>query len=413
MARDVNSKLRVAAIGTGNKGGDDLQQVAASPRVEVVALCDVDDSQPHLGWAAEQYPKAARYSDYRRLFDCPQRFDAVTVSTPDHMHAPIALAAMALGKHVFCQKPLTHTVCEARQMRRAAARQRVVTQMGNQIQSHRAYRTAAQLLRDGVIGRVREVHSWQAGEMGWLLTDKRPLGADPVPSSLSWNLWLGVAPPRPYKAELYHPKNWRAWQDFSNGQLGDFGCHILDPIFLGLGLRAPTSVQAEAPALNSDTWAPRSKVAYHFPGSERTADSVLPVTWYDGRRRRPRRRELGLPDGYQLPGAGSAIIGEAGTMVVPHWDVPRLFPEEKFHDFEMPALEDVNHYTSWVDACLGDGSTTSHFDYAGPLTETVLLGSVAIRFAGERLQWDAAAGRFTNHAAANRWLAKPYRAGWS
>jgi predicted dehydrogenase len=412
-ARDVNGKLRVAAIGTGNKGADDLRQVAASPRVEVTAICDVDHSQTHLGWAAEQFPKAARYADFRRLLDEPNRFDAVIVSTPDHMHAPIALTAMALGKHVFCQKPLTHTVSEARQMRQAAEQHRLTTQMGNQIQSHSAYRTAVQLLRNGAIGKVREVHSWQAGRMEWLITDRQPDYADPVPDTLDWNLWLGVAPPRQYNAELYHPKNWRAWQDFSNGQLGDFGCHILDPVFLGLDLTAPISVEAEAPPLNNEVWAPRCKVSYRFPGTAQSVGTVLPLTWYDGRGHKPKRAGLGLPKNYKLPGAGSILVGEAGTMVVPHWDTPRLFPEDKFRDYEMPRLEDLNHYTTWVDACLGDGTTTSHFGYAGPLTEAVLLGTVAIRFPGQRLQWNASGGEFLNQADANERLKKSYRPGWS
>jgi predicted dehydrogenase len=412
VAYDLNGKLRLAAIGTGNKGADDLREISASPRVEVVAICDVDHSQPHLGWAAEQFPRAARFADFRRLFDEPHRFDAVSVSTPDHMHAPSALAAMALGKHVFCQKPLAHSVCEARRMRQAAERHRLVTQMGNQIQSHHAYRVAVQLLRDGVIGRVREVHSWQSGDMRWLKTDKRPSVADPVPSTLAWDLWLGVAPKRPYKAELYHPISWRAWQDFSSGQLGDFGCHILDPVFMGLGLTAPLSVEADAPKLGREVWAPRCKVSYRFPGTSRTVQPVLPVTWYDGRQHRPPREVLGLPDGYRLPGSGSVIVGEAGTMVIPHWDVPQLFPEESFREFAMPQLEDVNHYTGWAHACLGDGKTKSHFGYSGPLTEAVLIGAVAVRFPGERLHWNARQACVINHAQANCHLSKRYRPGW-
>jgi predicted dehydrogenase len=412
-ARNLNGKLRLAAVGTGNKGADDLREISASPRLEVAAICDVDSSKAHLGWAAEQYPRAARFSDYRRLLDRSNLFDAVSVSTPDHMHAPIALAAMALGKHVFCQKPLTHTVQEARQMREVAEQRRLVTQMGNQIQSHHAYRTAVALLRDGAIGKVRDIHSWQAGEMGWLQTDKRPAMADSVPNELSWNLWLGVAPERHFNAGLYHPINWRAWQDFSSGQLGDFGCHILDPVFMGLGLTAPISVEAEAPPLNGEVWAPRSKVSYRFPGTDRTVGPELPVTWYDGQRHKPRRSPLGIPTDFRLPGSGSVVVGEAGTMVIPHWDMPRLFPEDKFRDFEMPQLEDVNHYTSWVDACLDSGETTSNFGYAGPLTEAVLLGAVAIRFPGEQLQWDSQAARITNHPAANSRLTKSYRRSWA
>ena len=413
LGRDLNGKLRLAAVGTGNKGADDLREISASPRLEVAAICDVDSSQPHLGWAAEQFPRAARFSDYRQLFDQLNLFDAVSVSTPDHMHAPIALAAMALGKHVFCQKPLTHTVLEARQMRETAKRHGLVTQMGNQIQSHRAYRTAVQLLRDGAIGKVREVHSWQAGEMRWLQADKRPAAAETVPTTLSWNLWLGVAPMRHFNAELYHPINWRAWQDFSSGQLGDFGCHILDPVFMGLGLTAPISVEAEAPPINTEVWVPRAKVSYRFPGTEHTADTELPLTWYDGQRHRPKRAPLGVPSTYRLPGSGSALVGEGGTMVIPHWDVPRLFPDEKFRDFEIPQLEDVNHYTGWVDACLDAGKTTSNFHYASPLTEAVLLGAVAIRFPGQPLEWDSGAVRITNHSEANSRLTKPYRRGWA
>jgi predicted dehydrogenase len=411
--RDLNGKLRVAFIGTGNKGGDDLREISASPRLEVAAICDIDSSEPHLGWAAEKFPRATRWSDYRQLFDRQQLFDAVTVSTPDHMHAPIALAAMELGKHVFCQKPLTHTVREARQMRLAAERHRLVTQMGNQIQSHRVYRTAVQLLRDGAIGKIREVHSWQAGGMGWLLADKRPPNPDPVPRSVCWNLWLGVAPLRPYKNELYHPFNWRAWQDFSSGQLGDFGCHILDPVFMGLNLNAPLSVEAEAPPLNDEVWAPRCKVSYVFPGTAQTVGPTLPLTWYDGDGHTPDPANLGLSGDYRLPGSGSVLVGDAGTMVIPHVGAPQLLPEDKFRDYDVPQLEDINHYTSWVDACLGDGKTTSHFSYAGPLTEAVLLGVVAVRFPSERLHWDSKAAQITNHREANGRLSKNYRHGWA
>jgi predicted dehydrogenase len=411
-APDKNGKLRLAAIGTGGKGKDDLQNISASPRVEVVALCDVDDSQPYLGWAAEKFPKAEKFSDYRKLLDQANSFDAVCVSTPDHMHAPISLAAMALGKHVFCQKPLTHTVHEARLMRDTAKKQKLVTQMGNQIQSHAAYRTGVRLVHDGAIGKVREVHSWQSGDMWWLLVDQRPAEGDPVPKSLNWDLWLGVAPERPFKEKLYHPQTWRAWQDFSVGQLGDFGCHILDPVFKALELTAPTSIEAEAPKLNDETWARQSKIQFVFPGTDRTAGETVNVTWYDGHGHKPAAEGLGLPANYKLPSSGSVFVGEKGTMVLPHWSMPRLFPEEKFADYSVPQLEDLNHYTSWAHACLGDGETTSHFGYSGRLTEAVLLGGIAIRFPKEQLNWDAAKGQFAHHADANSRLTKEYRKGW-
>jgi predicted dehydrogenase len=411
-APDANGKLRLASIGTGNKGRDDLQSIAASPRVEVVAICNVDSSKAHFGWAADAYPKAERFADYRRLLDKANSFDAVQVSTPDHMHAPISLAAIALGKHVFCQKPLTHTVHEARQMREAAERKRVVTQMGNQIQSHQAYRTAVRLVHDGAIGKVRAVHSWQAGDMEWLRGDKRPPGSDPIPKTLNWDLWLGVAPLRPYKKEIYHPKDWRAWQDFSSGQLGDFGCHILDPVFMALGLGAPTSVEADAPPLGKETWAPRCKVAYEFPGTERTVGDTLQLTWYDGQGHKPARDGLGLPDQYELPHAGSVLVGEKGSMVIPHWSDPQLFPEEKYKDFKRPQLDNLNHYTDWAHACLDGGQTTSNFNYAGPLTEAVLLGAVAIRFPKEQLLWDSQGLQFTHNDDATALLTKKYRKGW-
>jgi hypothetical protein len=410
--RDLNGKLRLAAIGTGNKGKDDLLQVAASPRVEVVAICDVDHSADLFGWAVEKYPKARQYSDFRRLMDRADTFDAVTVSTPDHMHAPIAVAAMRLGKHVFCQKPLTHTVAEARQMRDVARRYRVVTQMGNQIQSHPVYRTAVQLVHDGVIGKVREVRAWQSGDMEWLPKNPNVSGWDTLPNTLDWDKWVGVAPCRPYKKGLYHPKNWRGWQDFGTGQLGDFGCHILDPVFKALELSAPTTIEAEAPPLGNRIWSPRCKVSYQFPGTARTAGDTLPVTWHDGRGRKPKRAGLGLPDDYKVPHAGSVLVGEEGTLVIPHWSEPQLFPKEKFADFKLELLEEINHYTSWVDACLGDGKTTSNFGYAGPLTEAVLLGVIALRFPREQLLWNAEIGQFTHHADATERLTKNYRRCW-
>lgn len=408
----AHERLRIASVGVSGKGWSDHTSVAASPQVEIVALCDVDEDAEHLGKAAKQYPQAKHYVDWRRLLERPRDFDAVIVSTPDHMHAPIALPAMRLGKHVFCQKPLTHTVFEARQMRRAAEHYRVVTQMGNQIQSHQAYRTAVKLVHDGVIGRVKAVHSWQSGRLGWLLADDRPVGSDAIPDTLHWEDWLGVAPQRPYKTRLYHPFNWRAWQDYSNGQLGDFGCHILDPVFLALGLSAPTTIHAEAPAGSREVWTKHATVHYQFPGTERTADKTLALTWYDGEGHVPPPEAHGLPKSYKLPGSGSVLIGDKGTLVIPHVAMPKLFPEEKFADFKMEEIPAVNHYTSWADACRGEGKTTSSFTYAGPLTETVLLGSIAIRVRGQALRWDSKGLTIHGSPVANALLTKRYRKGW-
>ncbi len=408
----ANEQLRLASVGVGGKGWSDLNGVAASPGVTVVALCDLDDTREHMGQAARKFSKAARYTDWRKLLDHHKEFDALTVSTPDHMHAPIALAAMALGKHVFCQKPLTHSVHEARQMRLAARKYGVVTQMGNQIQSHEAYRTAVKLVHDGVIGKVKEVHSWQAGSMRWLLVPDRPTGEDPVPETLhGWDNWLGVAPARPFKKTIYHAWNWRAWQDFSNGQLGDFGCHILDPVFLALGLTAPTSIRGRCSPLNREVWYTWSVVEYEFPGTARTTGN-LKLTWYDGEGRFPPREKLGLAADVKLPGSGSLLLGEKGTLLIPHVAAPRLLPGDAFAGYKIETVPAVDHYVSWADACRGAGKTTSHFDYAGPLTETVLLGTVALRVPDETLRWDPAAMKVTNSSKADALLRKTYRKGW-
>jgi predicted dehydrogenase len=411
-AAGPNGRLRVASIGTGGKGWSDVTSVAASPHVDIVALCDIDEGANHLGRAAEKFPQARRFTDWRRLLDDSREIDAVIVSTPDHMHAPIVLAALALGKHIFCQKPLTHTLGEARQVRLAAREAGVVTQMCNQIQSDVAYRTAVRLVHDGAIGKVREVHSWQSGPMGWLITPDRPPGEDTPPAGLHWDEWLGVAPARPYKQHIYHPFNWRAWQDFSNGQLGDFGCHILDPVFMALELTAPKTIRAEAPPINRETWTPSSVVRYVFPGTTRTSGATLSLTWYDGNGAKPPRDALNLPADYVLPGAGSLLVGDAGSLVIPHVAMPQLLPAEMFADYKLPEVGGRDHYVSWADACRGEGATTSAFDYSGPLTEAVLLGTVAIRVPRETLEWDAAGLSIVNSPAANALVTKQYRRGW-
>lgn len=407
----ANSKVRLASVGTGGKGWSDLVATAASPNAEVTALCDIDESKDFLGRAAEKYPQAKTYTDWRKLLENDKSFDAIIVSTPDHMHAPVSLPAMQLGKHVQCQKPLTHTVHEARQMKLAAQKYKLVTQMGNQIQSDTTYRTAVKLVHDGVIGKVKEVHSWQSGAMGWILVDDRPSGSEPVPETVHWDEWLGVAPTRPYLPKIYHSFNWRAWQDFSNGQLGDFGCHILDPVFMALKLTAPLSVQAEAGPMNKEIWYKHSTVSYVFPGTDLTADKTIKVTWYDGASHFPSEEATGLPQ-KELPGSGSVLIGEKGTMIIPHVAMPKLYPVEKFAEYKIEAVPSRDHYTSWVAACLGEDKATSNFDYSGPLTETVLLGTIAIRLPGTNLSWNAEKLELSGSPHAQGLLTKEYRKGW-
>ncbi len=409
----ANGRLGIASIGTGGKGWSDLNGVAASPEVEVICLCDIDNSTNHLGQAATKYSTARRYEDWRKLLDQSKDIQGVLVSTPDFMHAPIALAAMQLGKHVFCQKPLTHTVFEARQMQLAATKFQVVTQMCNQIQSHSAYRTAVQIVHSGMIGKVKEVHSWQGGKIAWPRHIPRPDGADPIPNHVRWDLWQGVAPERSYKEGMYHPFNWRGWQAYGTGQLGDFGCHILDPVFKSLALRAPTTLTATAPSLMPDTWTDQATVQYDFPGTEFTLGSKIRVTWYDAIDFSPNRELFSdIPSAFKLPRAGSVLVGEKGTLVIPHVAMPKLFPEEKFPADKTPIVPEVDHYVQWADACRGVGKTTSHFDYASPLTETVLLGTIGIRFPGQELHWDTKELKIVNHAKAQEWITKPYRKGW-
>jgi predicted dehydrogenase len=409
----ANKRLGIASVGTGGKGWSDLTGVAASPEVDVVALCDIDSSAQHLGQAAEKYPSARQYDDWRKMLDDSSDFQGVLVSTPDFMHAPIAMAAMHLGKHVFCQKPLTHSVHEARQMKLAAVKYNVTTQMCNQIQSHSAYRTAVHMVHTGLIGKVKEVHSWQGGRPTWPRHLARPAGSDPVPAGVRWDLWQGVAADRPYKIGMYHPFNWRGWQAYGTGQLGDFGCHILDPVFKALQLSSPNKLIADAPSMMEESWTDRAQVSYEFPGTAYTLGPTVTVTWYDAVGALPRRERLiGIPADYALPNAGSVLVGELGSLVVPHVAMPALFPQEQFSAKDLPVIEGVDHYTQWADACRGVGATTSHFDYAGPLTETVLLGTIGIRFARQELVWDAKSLQITNNSQAQDWITKPYRNGW-
>ena len=274
----MNSNFQVAAVGCSGKGLSDITEVGSHARVKYIGFCDVDTT--HFDKADAKFPGVPHFQDFREMFaKLGDTFDAVTVSTPDHMHAYVSLEAMRRGKHVYCQKPLSHTVWEARQMRLQAAKSRVMTQMGNQIHSATEYRTAVKLVRDGVIGKIRSVHSWQknAGNGYTKLTE--PPAPGPVPESLNWDWWLGVAPRRDYAPDVYHPFKWRDWQDFGAGTLGDFGCHILDPVFTALELNEPLSIRAENEGLNAQTWPAAETIEYVFPGTMWTSDNRPPITW--------------------------------------------------------------------------------------------------------------------------------------
>ena len=412
--KNLNSKLQLASIGSDGKGYSDISRMADHGQAVHVAFCDVDLARTTK--ALELQPEAQVFQDYREMFEkLGDEIDAVSVSTPDHMHAFIALDSMRRGKHVYCQKPLTHTVWEARQMTLQTKQSRVITRMGNQIHSHTHYRTAVRTIQAGAIGKVKRVHSWvDAAGHGRSGLISRPKITPQIPDSLDWDLWLGVAPQRPYGGKrIYHPFGWRDWQDFGSGALGDFGCHILDPVFSALGIhRGPVEIRAEHTGMNDEVWPAQATVHYLLPGSEYTEKEMLRVTWYHGGLRPPVGGSH-IPETTALPKSGSLIIGEFGSMVLPHYDVPRLYPEARYAPEALTIAEDKNHYHGFIDGCLSGRQPSDGFDYAGPLTETVQLGNIAQRFQRETLKWDSEHLRFTNSEDANQFVTREYRKGWN
>lgn len=407
----ANDKLRLAGIGVGGMGGADLASLASHPHVEVVALCDVDAG--NLSAAGEKHPGAKRFTDFRKLFDeFSGGFDAVHVSTPDHTHAPAAMTALNHGKHVYCQKPLTHDVHESRQLRAiAAANPKLVTQMGTQIHSNTQYRTAVKLVQSGIIGKVREVCSWSGKTWGY---DGPKPESGPVPATLDWNLWLGTAQERPYAPNQYHPGNWRRYYDFGGGTMGDMAIHILDPVFSALQLGPARSLLSKSSAAPPDSFGMQNETRFVFPAGKYTTEGFT-LTWYDGGKMPDTSAwPLDAGDGNRLglPDQGSIFLGEEGAILLPHVAMPQLLPVAKFGKTKIDAAPDGNHYHLFVDACLGGAPTTCGFDYAGPLTETVLLGTLANRFPGDELRWQPEAMTIPNHDKANALLRRKYRKGF-
>lgn len=407
-----NSTLQVAVVGCSGQGYADLTRVGDHAKVKFTGFCDVDTAR--FDKADAKFPGVAHFQDYREMFaKLGNGFDAAMVCTPDHWHAPITLEAMLRGKHVYCEKPIAHTVWETRQLQLAAERTKVVTQMGNQIHSAKQYRTGVKLIRDGVIGKIKAVHSWQGNRGNQhtkLETRPKDQTAKP-PETLDWNLWLGPAAQRDYVPEIYAPFKWRDWQDFGGGTMGDFGCHILDPVFNSLGLSFPLSIRAENDGLHEETWPTAETITFVFPGTSFTANRTLTVTWYDGGRK-PDKSLARMPDDKTLPDGGSLFIGEGGTMVLPHVGMPSLYPAGKFADFKIEEVPGVNHYHTWVDAILEDRKTSDGFHYSGPLAEAVLLGNVATRCPGKKLEWNRKDLKFKNAPEANKLLTKEYREGF-
>lgn len=402
--------LRVACIGVGGKGWTDMNETAACTGVEIVAVCDVDAGR--LKKAAGKYPDATAYTDWRQILERPD-IHAVTITTPDHMHAPIALPAIRRGWHVYCQKPLTHNIAEARRMAEEASEYGVVTQMGIQYHSREFLRRSVETIRSGVIGKVSEVHVWTDRAAGWWPQGiERPSSSDPAPEDLAWDLWLGVAPERPFVKNVYHPFKWRGWLDFGTGSLGDMGCHLFDPVIAALEPGAPRRVRSDGEKPNGDTFPSTSSIRYEFGPGPMIAGSKLTLTWRDGGNK-PDAAALLWPAGKKLPDNGAILVGEKGNIFANYADDPILLPESDFADYKYPAVVDGNHYDLWVRACHGSGPTGTAFDtYAGPLTETVLLGNLAMHHPGGWLEWDSVGMKVTNLPEANSLLRREYRAGW-
>ncbi|RIK76627.1 MAG: oxidoreductase [Planctomycetota bacterium] len=419
QVRSAAEKLNIAGVGVGGQGAHDLAQFAEH---NIVALCDVDSA--YAGQTFERYGRARRYADYRRMLDEQQDIDAVVIATPDHTHACIALAAMQAGKHVYCEKPLTHSVAEARQLTEAARKYKVATQMGNQGQASEQTRRLCELVAHGAIGPVREVHVWTDRPSNGLFNEYWPQGVDrpsdapSVPATLDWDLWLGPAPARPYHP-AYAPFRWRGWWDFGTGALGDIGCHSFDPVFRALKLGHPESVEASSTRVNKETFPLASMVTYHFPARE--GMPPVKVVWYDGGLRPPRPAEL--EPCREMGATGALLVGDDGKILSGREaDGSRYYviPKERAEEVGDPPRtlpRSVGHYNEWIEACKGGQPAGSNFDWAGPLTEVVLLGNVALRpelreeLTTKKLLWDGANMRFTNSEAANAFLQREYRAG--
>jgi len=442
-----SDRIRFAAIGVGGRGSGDVWGVAnvVGPQ-NIVALVDVDADRARGVMRNAAFRHAKRYRDYRKMYDeMGNEIDAVIVATPDHTHAPASVMGMRMGKHCYCEKPLTWSVKEARVMREVAAEKGLATQMGNQGTSGNKFREGVEVVQAGMLGQVREVYVWTnrpvwpqgldavfKGHTGVRKALHGPLEGGvisaPIRDTLAWDLWLGPAPARPYDP-IYLPFNWRGWYDFGTGALGDMACHTMNLPYMALKLTAPTTVEAEVSCLNPETYPEWSIIKYQFPAR----GGLPPVTlyWFDGRENSPRHfaRQLeksevtccGKPAaeifrGQKLSGSGSLMVGSEGMLYSTddygnHW---RLLPADKFRDYKAPPQKlprSPGHHKEWVEAIRGGRPAMSNFNYAGPLTETVLLGVVALR-ARTKIEWDAPNLRITNNKEANALLHREYRKGW-
>jgi predicted dehydrogenase len=405
-----SERVRHASFGANGMAGADMLTFTNHPKLELVCVAEVDTARLNL--LKERMPdnKVRVYQDWRELLDKEAKnLDSANVGTPDHMHAPIAMGAMQRGLHVYVQKPLAHDLYEARRLTEFAREKKLVTQMGIQIHSSPYYRIGVEVVQSGAIGKVKEVHLWS--DRTWGDASPLPEKTDPVPPGLNWDFWLGVCAPRPYLAGYYHPGNWRKRVDFGTGSLGDMGCHIFDPVYEALGLGSPLTVRSEGPAANQWNWGLHENIQFEFPGTKYTEGPTVKFTWYDGDARPP-QEILALLGDHPRPGNGSIFLGTKGVMLLPHVDRPVLLPKAQYADYQLPRNNGTSHNNQFLDAVLGTATTSAPFDYSGPLTEAVLLGTVSTFFPKTTLEWDSAGLKFKNVPEANRYIRRTYRQGW-
>ena len=412
-APSPNNKLNLAAIGVGGQGAADLENLAGE---NIVALCDVD-SQRAAG-TFKKFPGAKQFQDFRRMFDAMEKeIDAVLVATPDHMHSVAAMHAIKRGKHVYCEKPLAHSIYEVRELVRAAREHKVITQLGNQGHAFDSMRVFREWVEDGAIGQVREIHAMCNSNYSHVDLLEAVKTGEPVPKTLNWDLWLGPAKTRPYHS-AYVPGKWRGWSAFGTGVIGDWTCHLVDPAFWTLDLGAPATIEAETgdydPIKQGETFPAASTVRYEFPA--RGQRPAVKLVWHDGSSQPPRPEELGY--GEKLPEIGGLVIGEKAKIVYGSHGAgyPRILTKSIMEQVSRQSRrlpKSIGHHKEWAESCKTGKPAGSNFDYGGPLTEIALLGVIAIRCKGEKLQWDATAMKFKNSDRANTFLKPTFREGWT
>jgi predicted dehydrogenase len=405
--RPPSEKLNIAGIGVGGQGGGDIDNVSSE---NIVALCDVD--QEKAGGTFKKFPNAKVYRDYRQMLEKENKnIDAVVIATPDHNHAPAAIMAMRMGKHIYVEKPMAHTIYEARKMAEVARQMKVVTQMGNQGHAGEGLRLTYEFIQDGAVGKVNTVHIWSDRPI-WPQGIDRPTDTPPVPPTLDWDLWLGPAPQRPYNP-AYVPFKWRGWWDFGCGAMGDMAVHNADPAFFCLNLGAPIAAEAETSGVNNETFPKWQIITYYFMA--RGNQPAVKLIWYDGGKMPPRPPEL-EPD-RKLEDNGIMFVGDKGTILCGGWaGAPRIIPESKMKEYKKPAKtlpRSPGHHKEWIQACKDNNpkGALAGFDYSGPFTEALLVGNLAVRL-GKKIGWDAKNMKVPNAPEADKYINKEYRKGW-